>query len=119
MSGRLEDAAQMVESASALLINIGILNDYKLKVMLQAGKKANELEIPVILDPVGAGATDYREKAVMELLDQINFNIAGERAAETETSPAFFRAQFMDNIYKLHAKSQDNLARKILSGAIN
>ncbi len=84
MSGGKEDAEQMVESASALLINIGTLNDYKLEVMLKAGKRANQLGIPVLLDPVGAGATDYRKNAVMKLLDQVDFAVIKGNQSEID-----------------------------------
>ena len=84
MSGGKEDAAEMVESAAALLINIGTLNDHKLEVMLNAGRKANQLGIPVILDPVGAGATDYRIKSVNILLDQLDFAVIKGNQSEID-----------------------------------
>ncbi|MFN2363532.1 MAG: hydroxyethylthiazole kinase [Halarsenatibacteraceae bacterium] len=84
MSGGKEDAAEMVESASALLINIGTLNDYKLEVMLNAGKKANQLGIPIILDPVGAGATGYRVKSVNKLLNQLDFTVIKGNRSEID-----------------------------------
>lgn len=68
-----DEVEEMVKISSSLLINIGTLNDTMKKSMLLAGKRANALGIPVILDPVGAGATNYRKQAVQYLLEEIQF----------------------------------------------
>ncbi|MFJ7730974.1 hydroxyethylthiazole kinase [Lysinibacillus sp. NPDC097231] len=67
------EVEEMVALASGLLINIGTLNERTKESMLLAGKKANALGIPVILDPVGAGATTYRKQTVQLLLEEIKF----------------------------------------------
>lgn len=70
-----EEAEEMVMLASALVLNIGTLDSDQLKAMIKAGKKANELNIPVILDPVGVGATSYRTKAVKKIIEEINLTV--------------------------------------------
>lgn len=75
MSHAHEEVQEMVAAASALLINIGTLDEYWIKSMLLAGKKANELNIPVLLDPVGAGATKLRSDAARNLMNEVNFTI--------------------------------------------
>ena len=60
MADDAEEVEEMVEIASALVINIGTLNVRTIGAMLLAGKKANQLGIPVVIDPVGAGATSLR-----------------------------------------------------------
>ena len=62
MADEIEEVRDMVSIASALVINIGTLNSRTIESMLAAGKRANELNIPVIFDPVGAGATPLRTK---------------------------------------------------------
>lgn len=57
MADEIDEVRDMVSIASALVINIGTLNRRTIESMLAAGKRANELNIPVIFDPVGAGAT--------------------------------------------------------------
>jgi len=85
MADDSHEVEEMVAIADALLINIGTLNDRTKKSMLLAGKKANTLGIPVILDPVGAGATVYRKETVHLLLADIQFAVIrcniGELAA--------------------------------------
>lgn len=73
MADDSHEVEEMVAIASGLLINIGTLNERMKESMLLAGKKANALGIPVILDPVAAGATTYRKQTVQQLLEEINF----------------------------------------------
>ncbi|GLC88287.1 hydroxyethylthiazole kinase [Lysinibacillus piscis] len=84
------EVEEMVSIASALLLNIGTLNERTRKSMLLAGKKANAQGIPVVLDPVGAGATTFRKQTVQQLLAEIHFAVircnAGELAAMTNTA---------------------------------
>lgn len=73
MADEVQEVEEMVSIASALLINIGTLNERTKESMLVAGKKANALGIPVILDPVGAGATTFRKETVLQLLAEVKF----------------------------------------------
>ena len=57
MAHAREEVAEMVSMAGALVLNIGTLDHAQVESMLLAGMKANDRDIPVILDPVGAGAT--------------------------------------------------------------
>lgn len=62
------EVSDMVAIAGALVINIGTLEEYWVESMKQAVKQANALQKPWVLDPVGAGATPYRNKVLEELL---------------------------------------------------
>lgn len=73
MADEAHEVEEMVSIASALLINIGTLNERTKESMLLAGKKANALGIPVILDPVGVGATSFRKETVQQLLAEVKF----------------------------------------------
>jgi hydroxyethylthiazole kinase len=64
-----EEVVDMVGIASALVINIGTLSPAWVKAMFKAGAQAIKRGIPVILDPVGAGATAYRTATVLDLLE--------------------------------------------------
>lgn len=79
------EAEEMVSIADSLLINIGTVNARTKEAMILAGRKANELAIPVVLDPVGVGATTYRKQIVQELLETVDFDLircnAGELAS--------------------------------------
>lgn len=85
MADELEEVQEMVSIAGGLLLNIGTLNARTTDSMLAAGKQANRLGIPVVLDPVGVGATSYRQRFVQRLLSEITFDLLrcnrGELAA--------------------------------------
>src|SRR5699024_1107537 len=72
----MENMANIVDG---MLINIGTLTQYDLQAMLIAGKIANQRNIPVVLDPVGVAATDFRKKAAKQLLTEIKFTRSEER----------------------------------------
>lgn len=73
-----DDEAEVTEITSicsALLINIGTLNKRSIASMIKAGKKANALRHPVILDPVGAGASTLRKETTAQLLKEVKFAV--------------------------------------------
>ncbi len=65
-----EEMEEMVNIASALVINIGTLSERWIYSMFKAAAQARKNGIPVIFDPVGAGATSYRTKTARELVAQ-------------------------------------------------
>jgi hydroxyethylthiazole kinase len=67
-----EEAAEMAELAKALVINIGTLDSTWVKAMKKAFIRAHEINVPVVIDPVGAGATRYRTETVLDLLSIAN-----------------------------------------------
>src|SRR5512142_2411264 len=62
MAHAKEEVAEMVSAAGALVLNPGTLTPEWVEAMLIAGKRANELAVPVIYDPVGVGATKLRNE---------------------------------------------------------
>ena len=66
-----DEVADIVSIASALVLNIGTLNSRTIASMRRAGKKANAIGIPVVLDPVGAGATTLRSGTAGMILKEI------------------------------------------------
>lgn len=85
MGAALEEAEELTLLADALSLNIGTLSQRSLDSMLISGKAANRKGIPVVLDPVGAGATVFRLSAVKQLLQEVEITLlrcnAGELAA--------------------------------------
>ncbi len=75
MADDILEAADITAISSALVINIGTLNQRTIASMVAAGKRANELGIPVVLDPVGAGASALRNDTVKTLLEQVRMSI--------------------------------------------
>ena len=82
MAEDINEVSQITSICQGLDINIGMLNDNKLSSMLKAGATANELGIPVILDPVGAGSSDYRIKAVQNLMSNVQFGVIRGNVSE-------------------------------------
>jgi len=82
MSYEKEEIADMVSISDCLVINIGTLTKDIVETMFIAIEKANNLNIPVIFDPVGAGATRYRNEISKEILN--NFKIDAIRGNVSE-----------------------------------
>lgn len=59
----------------ATLLNLGVPDEEKFKACILAGKKANELGRPVVLDPVGAGASRFRQQGLKRLLEEVRPSI--------------------------------------------
>jgi len=75
----------MVELAGALVINIGTLSPHWVEAMLLAGRAATERGVPVVLDPVGAGATRYRTDTAKRILDEVDVTVVRGNAGEIAT----------------------------------
>jgi hydroxyethylthiazole kinase len=78
-----QEVEDMVHIASALVINIGTLSEEWTKSMFMAARKARQKGIPVIFDPVGAGATPYRTRTARQLLKEVSPSIIRANASET------------------------------------
>lgn len=76
------EAAEMVSMAGALVLNIGTLDEAQVDSMLIAGAKANDLGLPIILDPVGAGATGLRTSAAHCIINELDIAVVKGNAAE-------------------------------------
>ena len=73
---------EMTSIANALVINIGTLDDYWIEGMMEAGKCASERQIPIVLDPVGAGATSQRTNTALRIMDECHPTIIRGNASE-------------------------------------
>ena len=80
-----QEVEEMASLAGALVLNIGTLSEDWVEAMLIAGKAANRAGAPVVLDPVGAGATRYRTETAKRLLDELDVAVLRGNAAEIAT----------------------------------
>jgi hydroxyethylthiazole kinase len=71
MADELADALDIVSIAAAVVLNMGTLNERTIPVMLAAGTSANAKGIPVVFDPVGAGASKLRNGTAARLLNEV------------------------------------------------
>ena len=76
------ESADITAVSAALVINMGTLNERTVSAMMKSGMMANAIGIPVILDPVGVGASAMRNRVAEKLLDTIRFSVIKGNASE-------------------------------------
>ncbi|MEY8349874.1 hydroxyethylthiazole kinase [Bacillus cereus] len=77
-----EEVAEMASIAGALVLNMGTLRPEEVEAMLIAGKSANTHHVPVLFDPVGAGATSYRTEVARHIPSEVKLAMIRGNAAE-------------------------------------
>jgi len=77
-----EEVEEMVSISNALVLNIGTLAPDWIDSMIKAGKMANLLNIPIILDPVGSGATTLRTESARRLINELSIKVVRGNASE-------------------------------------
>ncbi len=80
-----EEVEEMAGLAGALVLNIGTLSASWIDAMLLAGRAANARGVPVVLDPVGVGATRYRTDTAKRILDVVDVAVLRGNAGEVAT----------------------------------
>jgi hydroxyethylthiazole kinase len=85
MAQSIEEVEEMASTASALVINLGTLDSRFVDAALAAGRVANERGAPVVLDPVGAGATTLRTRSAERVLSELFVAAVCGNAGETST----------------------------------
>ena len=82
MAHAREEVEEMVALAGALVLNIGTLSPPWIESMLAAGRAASSRGTPVVLDPVGAGATRFRTETARRILDEVDVTVLRGNAGE-------------------------------------
>jgi hydroxyethylthiazole kinase len=82
MAHAQNEVEDMVSFAGALVLNIGTLEDDWIISMVKAGKRASEQQTPIILDPVGSGATALRTRAAKHIISETNISVIRGNASE-------------------------------------
>jgi hydroxyethylthiazole kinase len=85
MAHAIEEVEEMATVAGALVLNIGTLSQHWIEAMLLAAKAANRAGAPIVLDPVGAGATRLRTETAKRILDEADVAVVRGNAAEIAT----------------------------------
>src|SRR5207248_157520 len=85
MAHARDEVEEMVGLAAALVLNIGTLSPHWVEAMLLAGKAANARGVPVVLDPVGAGATRYRTETAKRILADMDVAVLRANQGEVAT----------------------------------
>jgi hydroxyethylthiazole kinase len=82
MAHAVEEVQEMASVAGALVLNIGTLSRHWIDAMLLAGRAANAAHVPVVLDPVGVGATTLRTETAKRILDEVHIAVLRGNVAE-------------------------------------
>lgn len=85
MSDEPDDVVDITTICNGLNINIGTLNKRSIQGMLRSGEHANALNHPVLLDPVGAGASALRTNTALALMERIHFTVIRGNISEIKT----------------------------------
>lgn len=85
MADDKNEVSEITRICEGLNINIGTLNSRTITSMMIAGKRANELNHPVVLDPVGAGASKLRTETAKQLLEEVRFSVIRGNISEIKT----------------------------------
>lgn len=85
MADYVGEVEEITSICAGLNINMGTLNPDSISAMMAAGKKSNEVDHPVVLDPVGVGASTLRTKAAKILLNEIHFTTIRGNISEIKT----------------------------------
>ncbi|KAF4461181.1 thiamine-phosphate diphosphorylase [Fusarium albosuccineum] len=114
MANYAEEAADLANLGAALVVNMGTVTPDGLKNYLQAIKAYNDAGRPVILDPVGAGATAVRRNAVKSLLDAGHFTVIKGNEGEIQTvAGATITQRGVDSTSSLTLAQRASLVRSI------
>jgi len=104
MADAIAEAEDIARLSSALVLNIGTLNSSTIASMLVAGKAANEKNIPIILDPVGAGASTLRNDTVARILREVYISVVRGNISEVR-----FLAGLSSNTKGVDASAADEM----------
>jgi hydroxyethylthiazole kinase len=102
MAHASEEVEEMVSFAGALVLNIGTLTPRWIDSMLKAGTRANALNVPVILDPVGSGATALRTGSAKRLMEALSIQVVRGNASEVlSLAKAGSRTKGVDSVHSV------------------
>ena len=110
------EVEEMVSFAGALVLNIGTLTDEWVAAMIKAGKKATELNTPIVLDPVGSGATALRTNSAKKIINETRVSVLRGNASEIlSLSDADSKTKGVDSIHTVDEASDSAkaLAREL------
>jgi hydroxyethylthiazole kinase len=110
------EVEEMASIAGALVINIGTLSDPWIRAMFLAGKAANSRNVPIILDPVGSGATRLRTETARSLVNELDIAVVRGNASEVlSLAVRSSKTKGVDSIHTVDdaAEAAEQLAREL------
>ena len=114
MAHAQEEVEEMAALAKALVINIGTLSAAWIDSMMKAGRAAKQKGIPIVLDPVGSGATRFRTETAQALVRNSAPTIIRGNASEIRS--LVLAEQSTKGVESVHASEETLEAAQVLSG---
>jgi hydroxyethylthiazole kinase len=114
MAHALEEVEEMAGIAGALVLNIGTLSPAWVDAMVLAGRQANRKQVPVVIDPVGAGATNFRNETMKRLLAEVRPAVIRGNASEIRA--LYYAEQGTKGVDSTHTSEQALDAARALAG---
>lgn len=119
MAHAIDEVAEMASIASALVINIGTLDAEWVKSMFKAGETALNKGVPIVFDPVGAGATPYRTETCRQIIASCRPSIIRGNASEIlALSNASIQTKGVDSTTSSNAALESAKSLALQTGAI-
>lgn len=115
MAHALEEVEEMAGFAGALVLNIGTLSPAWVDAMVLAGRQANLKQVPVVIDPVGAGATSFRNETMKRLLAEVRPAVIRGNASEIRA--LYYAEHGTKGVDSMHSPEQALEAARALAGA--
>lgn len=116
MAHALEEVEEMAGIAGALVLNIGTLSAAWVDAMVLAGRQANRKGVPVVIDPVGAGATSLRNQTMKRLLAEVRPAVIRGNASEIRA--LYYVERGTKGVDSRHTPEQALTAARALAGAL-
>ncbi len=113
MADDAKEVEDIVSISSVLYINIGTLSERTVDSMVKAGRRANSLGLPVVLDPVGMGASKMRNETVHKLMNEIDFAVIKGNMSEIK---GLYKAE--RNTGGVDVKNEDKVGTDNLGQAV-
>ena len=116
MAHAADEVEEMVALAGALVLNIGTLTAEWVESMIKAGRKASACKIPVVLDPVGSGATAFRTRSARRIIAETRPAVVRGNASEVlSLADASSKTRGVDST---HAVGQATAAARALASEL-
>ena len=113
------EVEEITSICAGLCINMGTPSSSKIPSMLKAGKKANLLSHPIVLDPVGVGASEFRTEAAFQLLRKIRFSAVRGNISEIKALALGIKTDTPHKSRGVDADSADRLTTDNIASVID
>lgn len=110
-----EDVGELITIAKALVINLGMLNDEKIKGIFKACDVATKIGLPIIIDPVAVGVTENRNKLIIKLIENYNINSIRGNISEIKAIAKLLNLDEIKNLESNLAKGVDANEKDIIT----